>query len=70
MVSYFKIDYSLKNSKGETPDFIDRTAHAYIAAPTADATVEDLRDKWNSWDVEILKVSDKLEMTDEEYNNN
>ena len=41
-----------------------------IAAPTADAAVEDLRDKWKSWDVEILKVSDKFEMTDEEYNNN
>ena len=69
MVSYFKIDYSLKNSKGETPDFADFPAHAYVAAPTADAAVEDLKDKWSSWDVEILKVSGKLEMTDEEYNN-
>ena len=70
MVSYFKIDYSLKNSKGETPDFADFPTHAYIVAPTADAAAEDLKGKWSSWDVEILKVSDKLEMTDEEYNNN
>ena len=70
MVNYFKIDYSLKNSKGNTPDFAKFPTHAYIAAPTADAAVEDLRDKWKSWYVEILKVSDKFEMTDEEYNNN
>lgn len=69
MVSYFKIDYSLKNSKGETPDFADFPTHAYVAAPTADAAVEDLKSKWSSWDVEILEVSSKLEMTDEEYNN-
>ena len=29
MVSYFKIDYSLKNSKGDTPDFANFPTHAY-----------------------------------------
>ena len=69
MVSYFKIDYTLKNSKGEVPDFYKFPTSACIAAPTADAAVKDLEDKWKSWTVDVHKVSGKLEMSDEEYEN-
>ena len=69
MVSYFKIDYTLKNSKGETADFCKFPTSACIVAPDASSAVEDLKDTWRSWDVDVHNVSGKLEMTDEEYEN-
>ena len=69
MVSYFKIDYTLKNSRGETADFFKFPAVAYIEAPTAKEAVNGLEDQWKSWTVDVHSVSGKMEMPDEEYEN-
>lgn len=73
MISYFIIDYRLfeKNADGTLIPF-EKTGSLYtanIVAKTSKIAVDRLISDFHMLTVEIINVSDKKEMTEEEYVN-
>lgn len=73
MISYFTIDYKLfeKNADGTLVPF-EKTRALYTAnvlAKTSDDAVKRLTDDFHMLTVEVVNVSDKKELTEEEYIN-
>lgn len=73
MISYFTIDCKLfeKNTDGTLVPF-EKTRTLYTAnvvAETADGAIARLKDDFHMLTVEIVSISDRKEMTAEEYTN-
>lgn len=73
MISYFTIDYKLfeKNADGTLVPF-EKTRALYTAnvvSKTADSAIARLKDDFHMLTVEVVNVSGKKEMTEQEYIN-